>query len=476
MTAPASPSRPATSDLRELFALAAPVVFVQVGLMTMGVVDTILVGRVSAAALAAVALGNMYFMTVAMLGMGVLFALDTVVSQAVGAGDQAGIARGVQRGLVLAVAMTVPSLLPLLLAQPVFAALGQPAAVVPIAAKYVWVSIPGLLPFFGFIVLRQSLQAMGKLRPIVLAIVFANLLNALLCWMFIFGKLGAPALGAVGTAVASTTGRWAMALFLLGAAWKDLRPALKPLTRAALEAEPLRRMVRLGLPIGLQFMLEVGVFSLVGVFMGRMSAIALAGHQVAITLASLTFMVPLGISVSGAVLVGRAVGRRDEGGARRAAKLAIATSTIFMACSALTLLFFPGLFARLYTTDAAVIAVAASLIPIAGVFQVFDGIQVTSGGVLRGFGETRSPMIANLVGYWVIGFPVSLLLAFRFGLGPRGLWWGFVVGLGSVAIFLLSRVRLKLAHVPEPVTIDRPPPPSGIAQPDPFAVAEHPAG
>ncbi|MEP7028501.1 MAG: MATE family efflux transporter [Candidatus Eisenbacteria bacterium] len=472
---PPPASHPTRADLRKLFALAAPVVFVQVGLMAMGVVDTILVGRVSADALAAVALGNMYFMTVAMLGMGVLFALDTVISQAVGAGDNAAVARGVQRGLVLAAGMTVPSLLPLLLAHPVFAALGQPAAVVPIAADFVWVSIPGLLPFFGFIVLRQSLQAMGRLRPIVISIVFANVLNALLGWMFIFGKLGAPALGAVGTGVASTIGRWAMALFLLAVAWRDVRPALRPFTRAALDWEPLARMVRLGMPIGLQFVLEVGVFSLVGVMMGRMSAVALAGHQVAITLASLMFMVPLGISVSGAVLVGRAVGRRDADGARRAARLAIATSAVFMSLSALTMLLIPQWIARLYTTDTAVIAVAASLIPIAGVFQVFDGLQVTSGGVLRGFGETRSPMIANLVGYWALGFPISLALAFSAGLGPRGLWWGFVVGLGTVAMFLLWRVRLKLANVPEPVAIDQPPAP-GIAQPDPFATAEHPAG
>jgi MATE family multidrug resistance protein len=472
---PAPAAIPTRSDLRDLLATAAPVVFVQLGLMAMGVVDTIMVGRVSADALAAVALGNMYYMTVAMLGMGVLFALDTVVSQAVGAGDSVGVARGVQRGLVLAALLTVPSLLPLLLARTVFAALGQPVAVVPIAAGYVEASIPGLLPFFGFIVLRQSLQAMGKLAPIVLAIVFANLLNALLCWIFVFGELGAPALGAVGSAVASTIGRWAMALFLLAVAWRDLKPALRPFLRSALEPAPLGRMIRLGLPIGFQFVLEVGVFSLVGVMMGRISSVALAGHQVAITLASLTFMVPLGVSVSAAVLVGRAVGRRDPDGARRAARLSIATSLTFMALSALTLLLFPRAIAALYTNDPGVIAIAASLIPIAGVFQIFDGLQVTSGGVLRGFGETRSPMLANLVGYWVLGFPVSLWLGFKVGLGPRGLWWGFVVGLGAVGIFLLSRVRAKLAHIPEPIAIDLPPPP-GIPQPDPFAAAEHSAG
>lgn len=454
--APASPSE--RSDLRELFTTAAPVVFVQLGLMAMGVVDTILVGRVSAEALAAVALGNMYFMTVCMLGMGVLFALDTVVSQAFGAGDAVGVARGVQRGLVLAALMSVPSLLPLLLARTVFASLGQPAAVVPIAADYVSACIPGLLPFLGFIVLRQSLQAMGHLKPIMLAMVLANLLNAFLCWILVFGKFGAPAMGAVGSAIASTIGRWAMTFILLALAWRDLKPSLRPFSPTAFEVAPLLRMMRLGLPIGFQFVLEVGVFSLVGMMMGRISAVALAGHQVAITLVSLMFMVPLGISVSAAVLVGRAVGRRDPDGARRAATLSIATSLTFMTLSAAMMLLVPRAISALYTNDPAVIAIAASLIPIAGVFQIFDGLQVTSGGVLRGFGETRSPMFANLVGYWLLGFPTSLWLAFRLGLGPPGLWWGFVVGLGAVGIFLLWRVREKFMQVPEPVMIDRPPP------------------
>lgn len=456
MNPPAPMSRVKRSDLHELFTTAAPVVFVQLGLMAMGVVDTILVGRVSAEALAAVALGNMYFMTVCMLGMGVLFALDTVVSQAFGAGDAVGVARGVQRGLVLAALMSVPSLFPLLYARTVFTATGQPAAVVPIAADYVNACIPGLLPFLGFIVLRQSLQAMGKLTPIMIAMVLANLLNAFLCWVLVFGKLGAPAMGAVGSAIASSIGRWAMAFILLALAWHDLRPSLRPFSRAAFEAVPLYRMMRLGLPIGFQFVLEVGVFSLVGMMMGRISAVALAGHQVAITLASMTFMVPLGISVSAAVLVGRAVGRRDPDGARRAAKLSIATSLTFMALSAAAMLLWPRAIAALYTNDPAVIAIAASLIPIAGLFQIFDGLQVTSGGALRGFGETRSPMFANLVGYWLLGFPTSLWLAFQVGLGPPGLWWGFVVGLGAVGIFLLWRVREKFTHVPEPVVIEGP--------------------
>jgi MATE family multidrug resistance protein len=165
---------PTRDDLKDLATLAAPVVFVQLGLMAMGVVDTIMIGRVSADALAAVALGNMYYMTLAMLGMGVLFALDPIISQAVGADDSQGIARGIQRGVVMACALTIPSTLPFFFSEPLFRWLGQPAAVAPLAASYVNACIPGLLPFFLFIVVKQSLQAMGRLTPIVVAIVIAN--------------------------------------------------------------------------------------------------------------------------------------------------------------------------------------------------------------------------------------------------------------------------------------------------------------
>jgi MATE family multidrug resistance protein len=466
---------PTWDDLRDLVRFAAPVVFVQVGLMLMGVVDTIVLGRRSADALAAGALGNLYFMTVAMFGMGVLFALDAVVAQAVGANDQKGVARGVQRGLVLAALLAVPSTIALWFARPALMALGEPAAVIPLADGYVKACIPGMLPFLAFVVLRQSLQAMGGMRPLVIAIVVSNLLNAVLSWALVFGRLGLPAWGAVGAGVATTASRWVLFLLLVGAGARELRPVLLPWRRDALARGPLLRLVRLGMPVGFQFVLEVGVFSLIGLLMGRLGTLPLAGHQVALTLASLTFMIPLGVSVSAAVLVGRAVGRRDPNGARRAARLSLLVSGSFMALSAATMLTVPRLVASLYTNDPAVLASAAMLIPIAGVFQVFDGLQITAGGVLRGLGDTRAPFLANLVGYWLLGFPASWLLAFRWGQGPRGLWWGFVVGLGTVAIFLVARVRLRLRRIPPPLAIDSAGGP-GLGQPEPYAVAEHAAG
>jgi multidrug resistance protein, MATE family len=180
----------------------------------------------------------------------------------------------------------------------------------------------------------------------------------------------------------------------------------------------------------------------------------MAGHQVAINLASLTFMVPLGVGDAASVLVGHAVGRADPAGARGSARAALACGAGFMSCTALLFLTLPGSLARLYSTDAAVVALAAALVPLAGIFQVFDGLQVVAGGILRGLGETRVAMLVNVLGYWLLGLPISYLLGIRAGWGPVGLWWGLVVGLGVVATVLLARVRIALARQQVRVAMD----------------------
>jgi MATE family multidrug resistance protein len=434
--------------------LAFPVVLVQVGLMSMGTVDTIMVGHVSASALAAVALGNLYFFALAVFGMGVLMALDPVVSQAVGAGDHQAIARAVQRGLVISAVLSVLVSVLLLPAGPILVALRQPEDVVPQAAAFARATVPGTLPFFVFVVLRQSLQSMERTRPIVLSILAANVVNAALNWVLIYGHLGSPPLGPVGSAWASTISRWLMAGALLALAWPELRPTLVPMRREALLARPLARMIRLGAPIGVQHTLEVGAFGTTALLMGLIGTVEMAGHEVAINLASMTFMVPLGVGSAGAVLVGQAIGRGDALGVRRAAGAAYACGIGFMCASALLFLVAPGWLARLYTEDRGVLAIAASLIPIAGVFQVFDGTQVVSSGILRGAGDTRAPMIVNVLGFWMIGLPVSVYLGFYAGTGPAGLWWGFVAGLAAVGAFLVLRVRVRLARTLRRVVID----------------------
>jgi MATE family multidrug resistance protein len=434
--------------------LAVPVVIVQVGMMAMGVVDTIMVGHISAQALAAVALGNLYFFSLAVFAMGTLMVLDPIVAQAVGARDRPAIARAVQRGVLMAGLLTLPATLLLTVAAPVFTLARQPAEVIPLAAAYALRSVPGTFPFLLFIVFRQSLQAMGRTVPIVAAIVAANLANAALNWVLIFGHLGFPAMGVVGSAWATSVSRALLVVVLWLAARRELVPLLFPLRREVWQLTPLGRMLRLGLPIGAQHLLEFGAFALVALMMGWLGTLQMAGHQIAINLAALTFMVPLGVGDAASVLVGQAVGRGDPGGTRGAARAALACGAAFMAATAALFLMFPEPLARLYSPDPEVIAIAAALIPIAGVFQVFDGLQAVAAGVLRGVGDTRGPMLINLLGYWVLGLPLSVFLGFVAGLGPVGLWWGLVLGLAVVATSLLIRVRSRLARTHSRVVID----------------------
>ena len=424
--------------------LALPIVLAQVGLMAMGVVDTLMMGRVSAEALAAVALGNLYFVTLGFPGTGTLMVLDPLVSQAVGAKDAERIALGVQRGFVLAVLLSAFTCLLLWPVHGVLELLHQPPALVALATPYVRISILGVLPFFAFVVLRQSLQAMHELRPLLVVVVVANVINAFLNWVFVYGHLGSPAMGAPGSAWATCVSRWIMTLLLAAASWPTLRHALVPWRADAWRAAPLLEMLRLGAPIGLQQLAEMGVFAAIGVLMGVLGTREMAAHQIALNLASLTFMVPLGVGAAAAVRVGHAAGQSDAAAVRERAATALVCGVGFMAGAAVLLIAVPGAIAALYTTEVQVAALAATLIPIAGVFQVFDGVQAVSAGVLRGLGDTRAPFLINLAGFWLVGFPVSIVLGFHSRLGALGLWWGLVVGLVVVAGLLLARVRTRL--------------------------------
>jgi MATE family multidrug resistance protein len=448
--------RPSAKDFRQLFALAVPVVFVQIGLMAMGVVDTMIMGRVSAEGLAGAAIGNIYTYTLGTFGYGMLMSLDPLVSQAVGAKDEPSVVRAFQRGIVIAVVLGVCAVFAILPVESVLRALGQPDVIVRVATPFVHVQAPGMFAFFLFIALRQTLTALGHLRPMVYTIVIANLLNGVLCWSLVFGHFGLPPMGAVGAGLATTVARWSMLLMLSIFGWQWIRPRLR--WRAdSLHAGPILRMVRIGIPIACQYMLEFGVFAAVALLMGRLGPVPAAAHQIAINIASLTFMVPLGVSSAGSVLVGRAIGAGDSESARRSGVSALAVGATFMAGSACILLLVPHLLARAYTPDAAVVALAATLIPIAGVFQVFDGLQVVSIGVLRGTGDTRTPLIVNLIGYWIIALPISLWLGIQAGLGPRGMWWGLTAGLVVVALVLLARVRVRLWGPLERIRVDEPP-------------------
>jgi MATE family multidrug resistance protein len=430
------------SELRATIGLALPLVLVQVGMMFMGVVDTVMVGHVSANVLAAVALGNLYFFNAIVLANGTLMALDPVIAQAVGARDMDAVSRAMQRGLLLAVGLSVVTTLLVLPAHAVLLITRQQPQIIPDTTAYLEISIPGALPFLVFVVFRQTLQALHRVAAIVVTIVGANVSNAALNWVFVYGHLGSPALGAAGSAIATLVSRWLMAVALLGFAWPSLRPHLIPWRRDVWLAKPLLRLLQLGVPVGLQQLLESGAFGAIGLMMGMLGTTEMAGHQIAITLAALTFMVPLGVGAAAAVRVGRAIGARDQGRARLAARAAFVSGMGFMSVTALLFLATPRLLAHLFTNDTGVIAIAGMLIPVAGVFQIFDGAQAVGAGVLRGLGDTRAPLIGMIAGYWLIGLPVSLLLGFHTPLRAAGLWWGFVASLSIVALFLALRIRV----------------------------------
>lgn len=435
--------RPSRAEIRRLASLALPVAVVQMGLVSQGLVDTAMVGRVTETQLAAVTLGNLYFFGVAVFGMGLLLALDPLVSQAFGAGDQAEIRVSVQRGLVLSVVLTLVATVALAVAEPVLALLGQPAQVVPVAAGYARALIAGMWPFYGFVVFRQVLQALGRVAPVVWTIVLANLLNVFANWVLVFGNLGAPAMGAVGSGWATSISRWFMCIVVLALGLRLLAPYLRGAGREVLRIAALWRIARLGCPIGLQLFLEFGAFGATGIAMGWLGTSALAGHQIALNLAAFAFMIPLGISQAAAVLVGRAVGEGRPGAARRYAGGAILVCCAVMSVTAAIFLTLPGPLAAQFTTQAEVARVAMVLIPVAGMFQLVDGLQVVCTGALRGVADTLRPMIYNVLGFWAFGLPISLLLGFRMGAGPVGLWWGLAAGLGAVAVMLLRRMWVR---------------------------------
>jgi MATE family multidrug resistance protein len=245
-----------------------------------------------------------------------------------------------------------------------------------------------------------------------------------------------------GSAIATAISRWLMVVILLALASRELEPNLFPIRRENWQWAPFKRMLALGAPIGAQQALEAGAFGAIGLLMGVLGTLEMAAHQIAITLAALTFMVPLGVGTAAAVRVGHAIGAGDDARAREAIRAAYLCGVGFMVVTAVIFLTLPRLVASAFSPDPRVIALAAVLIPIAGVFQVFDGAQAVGAGVLRGAGDTTAPLFVMLGAYWLVGVPVSAYLGFHTNLRASGLWWGFVFSLAVVAVFLFLRIRV----------------------------------
>lgn len=430
-----------------MFTLAVPVVLAELGWMAMGLVDTLMVGRISAEAIGAVGIGTSLFMGVSIFGIGLLLGLDTLVAQAYGAGRVDECHRWLVHGLVLAVVMTVPVVVVFLLLGRWLEAWGLHPDVLRLAEPYLRILAWSVLPLFLYAAFRRYLQGMGIVRPVMVALFAANIFNVFANWVLIYGNLGAPAMGVPGAAWATVIARVGMALFLLGVILyreRSERPGLRE-TPLSIEAARMRRLVTLGLPAATQITLEVGVFAAATALAGRLAPASLAAHQIAINFAAFSFMVPLGVSAAAAVRVGHAAGARDMPAASRAGWTALLYGTLFMAGAAVVFLTVPHWLIGAFTQDPGVLAIGVTLLGVAAIFQLFDGVQAVATGSLRGLGDTRTPMWWNLVGHWAIGLPLGYTLCFVFGFGVIGLWWGLSTGLmicgAALLVVWARRVR-----------------------------------
>ncbi len=425
--------------------LAGPVMLGYVGMMLMGIVDTLLVGSLGSAAVGAVGVGTSVFGVAFLFGLGLLLGVDRQVAVAVGADRPDDVARAYTHGVGLAVVVSLPLIAVLLMVADRLTELRVDPALVPLASAWIKVGAWSLLPALVFTALRQSLQALGDTRAATAIMLAANLVNGFFNVALIHGRFGMPALGIAGSAWATVLARVFTVVLLL--AWSFTRgPDLSRWDRR-FHWPTLRELLRLGGPAGVQLVFEGGVFSLATLLCARLGPTAAAAHNVALQVASFTFMIPLGVSAAGSVRVGNALGREDLRGAARAGWSAVVLGATFMALSGVMLLAASHLIVTAFGLDAPAQALARSLLLCAALFQLFDGCQVTLSGVLRGSGDTVASMVANLVGHWFVGLPVGYSLAFFAGLGAVGLWVGLATGLGTVALSLLLLWRRRIGRI-----------------------------
>jgi len=422
-----------------MFKLAAPVVLAELGWMAMGTVDTIMIGPLGPAAIGAIGIGGSLYYSLAIFGVGLLLGLDTLVSQAHGAGDKPDTHHSLAQGVYAALFIALPLSMIFIFFAPVFGWLGINPQVSKLGAPFVSTLGWGTLPLLLYAAFRRYLQGIGHVRPVMFVLVSANLVNWLFNWLLIFGHGGLPRLGVVGSALSTCLARAYMALALLFFIWWFERADEQGMRGIMRPPDPRRlfRLLALGLPAATQILMEIGAFGAAAVLAGRLSPVALASHQIAINCASVSYMVPLGTASAAAVAVGHAVGRGEPAAARRTGYIAVGLGCAFMACAAAVFLLFPLNILRVFSTDPGILAAGVSLLAIAAAFQLFDGLQTVLTGALRGAGNTSIAMWVNFVGYWLLGLPLGYLLCFRSGYGVMGLWWGLTLALILISLALL---------------------------------------
>jgi multidrug resistance protein, MATE family len=412
--------------------------------MAMNTVDIIMVGQLGPAAIGAIGVGGNAFYCLAIFGMGLLLGLDTLVSQSHGAGDRGDTHRSLAQGVYAAILIALPLMIAFRFVPPIFDLFGINPKVSILAGPFLLALSWSTLPLLLYGAFRRYLQGIGHVRPVMFTLISANIVNWFFNWILI------PRLGVVGSALSTCLARVYMAGMLLFFVWWFER-GYEAGFRSLLRKPDMRRMAHLlsiGLPAATQILLEIGAFGAAGILAARLAPVALAAHQIALSCASISYMVPLGISSAAAVAVGQAVGRGEPAVARRSGFIALGLALAFMGCSALAFWFIPRPILRIYTNDAGVLGSAVGLLAIAAFFQLFDGVQTVATGALRGIGETRVPMLVNLCGYWVFGLPVGYLLCFHAGRGVQGLWWGLTLALVAIALILLYSWNQRSRQIP----------------------------
>lgn len=436
-----------------MLALALPVILAELGWIMMGIVDTVMVGPLGPAAIGAVGTGSTIFMSVMVFGMGTLFSLDTYVSQSFGAGRVDECHRWLFAGLKLAGIMSMALMAVAALLVWWMPAFGLHPQVLEIIRPYVAIEIACVIPLMLYFVFRRYLQAMNVVRPVMAALISANFVNALGNWILIHGHWGAPALGTNGSAWATVGARIYLALFLFVVILIRERRNSSGLHDVPFFGEFHRvwRLAKLGLPAATQIALEVGVFATASALSGKISPLAIGANQVVLNIASFVFMIPLGLSAATAVRTGQAVGRRDGAGIRLAGKCGLLLASAFMLFASALYVIAPRALLGIFTSDESVLRVGTTVLIVYGALQLFDAWQVVATGALRGLGDTRTAMIFNIVGHWIIGLPLGYWLCFSRGWGVVGLWLGLSVGLTIVGVALVGiwirRTRVENGHM-----------------------------
>ena len=443
---------PLAAELAETLKLAVPLALTQLGQIAMMTTDLAFIGRLGSDTVAAAALAHTVFFVSFTFGMGLVSAVSPLAAQAFGARDPRMMRRALRVGLWAALFMALPLMALPFHGEAILLALGQAPAAAHLAQQYLFGLAWGILPALWFIALRGFMSAVNRPEPVLWITLAAIPANALLVYLLLYGKWGAPELGLFGAGLATTLVNFGM--FLAGAwftAWRQPFRKYHVFSRIWRIDWPLMgKLVAVGAPISLSFLLEYGMFGAAGLLMGLISTTALAAHQIALQIAAILFMVPFGISMAATVRVGHAVGRRDAGAVRRAGYAAIAISSAFMSIMTLAVILARFQIAEIFLGEATdtTAQLTATLLLIGATFFIADGVQTTMAGALRGMNDTKLPLLFATVSYWLVAFPSAYALAFWTTLGPVGVWIGLSLGTAVYATLLILRFRLLARRLP----------------------------